>query len=274
VLDEIEEWCGFRTVEAREGRIYLNGRPIYLRGALDQAYYPETIYTPPSLEKLEGQFRQAKALGFNCLRCHIKIEDPRYYALADRLGLLIWAELPNWMHLSPAAAARAEATFAAMVERDWNHPSIIAWTLINEDWGTDLVSNDEHRQWLLAFFQQAKALDPTRLIVDNSPCHPNAHVISELEDYHHYRVIPDNAAAWTRWVADFAARPDWAWFADYAHLRRADAPLIVSEFGNWGLPDPAQLLEDGAEPWWFDAGTRWFRGQGRASFALWPHMSD
>ena len=64
--------CGFRTVEARNGRIYLNGAPIYLRGVLDQAYYPGTIYTPPSLEFLEDQARKAKALGLNCLRIHIR----------------------------------------------------------------------------------------------------------------------------------------------------------------------------------------------------------
>lgn len=76
-VDEIRETCGFRTVEARDGRIYLNGQPLYLRGVLDQAYYPETIYTPPSLEFLEDQVHKAKALGLNCLRCHIKIEIVR-----------------------------------------------------------------------------------------------------------------------------------------------------------------------------------------------------
>ncbi|MCB0124723.1 MAG: beta galactosidase jelly roll domain-containing protein, partial [Caldilineaceae bacterium] len=131
LVDAIRATCGFRTVAARDGRIYLNGEPIYLRGALDQAYYPETIYTPPSLELLEDQVRKAKALGLNCLRCHIKIEDPRYYEVADRLGILVWTEIPNWIHLSAGASQRAKETFVRMVERDWNHPSIIAWTLIN-----------------------------------------------------------------------------------------------------------------------------------------------
>ncbi|MCB0189578.1 MAG: beta galactosidase jelly roll domain-containing protein, partial [Caldilineaceae bacterium] len=72
-VDEINAVCGFRTIAARDGRIYLNDEPIYLRGALDQAYYPQTIYTPPNLEFLEDQVRKAKALGLNCLRCHIKI---------------------------------------------------------------------------------------------------------------------------------------------------------------------------------------------------------
>ncbi|RIK33549.1 MAG: glycoside hydrolase family 2 [Chloroflexi bacterium] len=259
-VDEMSATCGFRTIEAREGRLYLNGAPLYLRGALDQAYYPETIYTPPSLAFLEDQVRKAKQLGLNCLRCHIKIEDPRYYEVADRLGILIWTEIPNWALLTVQASYRAKETFGRMVERDWNHPSIIAWTLVNEDWGTDLTRNPEHRRWLAEFYHEARQIDPHRLIVDNSACAPNFHVAGDLEDYHHYRAIPDHADDWDAWVADFAGRAPWAWAADYLHERRADLPLIVSEFGNWGLPHPDQIQEQGRDPWWFETGHEWGEG--------------
>ncbi|HRF49059.1 MAG TPA: glycoside hydrolase family 2 TIM barrel-domain containing protein, partial [Anaerolineales bacterium] len=249
--------CGFRTVETRAGRIYLNGQPIYLRGALDQAYYPETIYTPGSLESLEAQARAAKALGLNCLRTHIKVEDPRYYDVADRLGLLIWTEIPNWALLTEASAERGRRTFEGLLARDGHHPSIIAWTLINENWGTDLTHNPEHRAWLNAFYHQAKQLDPTRLIIDNSACVGNAHVGGDLEDFHYYTAIPDHAAVWDQWVDAFAQRSAWAWYPDYLHERRADLPLIVSEFGNWGLPDPETIREHGKEPWWFETGFQW-----------------
>lgn len=253
--------CGFRTVEARDGRIYLNGQPIYLRGVLDQAYYPETIYTPPSLEFLEDQARKAKALGLNCLRIHIKIEDPRYYEVADRLGLLVWTEIPNWVLLTDAADRRIKATFRGMVERDWNHPSIILWTLVNENWGTDLARNPEHRRWLAEFYHEAKQIDPTRLIVDNSACQGNFHVAGDIEDYHPYRAIPDHADSWDAWSDEFASRQsDWIWAGDYLHERRPDLPLLVSEFGNWGLPDPAEIQEKGADPWWFETGHEWGDG--------------
>lgn len=258
---ETRHTCGFRTVEARDGRIYLNGKPIYLRGVLDQAYYPETIYTPPSLEFLEDQARKAKALGLNCLRIHIKIEDPRYYDVADRLGLLVWTEVPNWVLLSDAADRRIKATFRGMVARDWNHPSIIIWTLVNENWGTDLPRNPEHRRWLADFYHEAKQIDPTRLIVDNSGCCDNFHVAGDLEDFHHYRAIPDHADDWDAWVTDFASRQNsWIWAQDYLQERRPDLPLLVSEFGNWGLPDPAEIQEKGADPWWFETGHEWGDG--------------
>lgn len=234
--------------------------PLLFGGVLDQGYYPETIYTPNSIDLLEKQAHAIKALGFNCLRTHIKIEDPRYYDVADRLGLLIWTEIPNWALLTEAASDRAQQTFAQMVQRDGHHPSIIAWTLINENWGTDLSRNPEHRRWLADFYQEAKQIDPTRLIVDNSACVGNAHVAGDVEDYHFYKAIPDHADEWDDWVADFAGRSDWAWYADFAHNRSSDLPLLVSEFGNWGLPDPADIQEKGGEPWWFETGHEWGDG--------------
>ena len=252
--------CGFRTIETSDGRILLNGEPVYLRGVLDQAYYPETVYSVHSLEMLEAQAREAKALGFNCLRTHIKIEDPCYYDIADRLGLLVWTEIPNWVLLTEKTARRASETFKGMVERDGHHPSIIIWTLINENWGTDLTRNEEHRRWLADFYEEAGSIDPTRLIVDNSACCDNAHVASDLEDFHYYRAIPDHARQWDEWVAQFAGRAGWVWYSDFEQERRSDLPLLVSEFGNWGLPDPETIREQGAEPWWFETGLDWGGG--------------
>jgi hypothetical protein len=260
VTHTVTDNCGFRTIESRDGRIYLNGEPVYLRGVLDQGYYAETIYTPPSVELLEDQIHKLKALGFNCMRIHIKVEDPAYYDVADRLGMLIWTEIPNHALLTDASSARAKETLRAIIARDGNHPSIFAWTLINENWGTDLKRNPEHREWLADFYFEAKALDPSRLIVDNSACCDNMHVVGDLDDFHMYRAIPDHAKEWDAWTADFASRADWAWHSDYTQHRRDDLPLIVSEFGNWGLPDPATIQEQGKEPWWMENGHDWGDG--------------
>ncbi len=286
--DSITETFGFRTIEARQGQLWLNGRPLYLRAALDQDYYPETICTPPSEAFLEDQFRKAKAMGLNCLRTHIKIADPRYYAVADRMGLLIWTELPNAQSLTPESQRRARETLAGMVTRDGNHPSIIIWTIINESWGIDLT-DPAQRTWLAETYGYLKRLDPTRLIVGNSACWGNFHVVTDIEDFHNYYAMPDHYAHWRDWVTAFASRPWWTFAHAYTThpawqtflrdpwnappqppapevRRRGDEPLILSEFGNWGLPDFKQLRDDdGNAPWWFETGLEWGNG------VVYPH---
>jgi hypothetical protein len=287
--DAVEEHFGFRTVEARDGQILLNGRPVYLRAALDQSYYPEYAYTAPSAEYIEAEMRQALAMGFNCLRLHIKVGDPRYYEIADRLGLLVWTELPNHAELTEAAQRQARETIVDMVRRDWNHPSIIIWTIINENWGLD-ITDPAQRQWLADEYDHLKALDPTRLVVDNSACWGNAHVVTDIEDFHNYYAQPDHFNHWRDWIAQFAGRPWWTYAHQYRSYREVkrfmkdpwhvaprpaaaenrrspDAPLLMSEFGNWGLPDLEQLFAGygGREPWWFETGHDWGKG------VVYPH---
>ena len=264
--DEIERTFGFRLVETRNGRIHLNGEPIFLRGALDQDYYPDGACTMPSEAFVEDQFRKAKALGLNCLRCHIKAPDPRYYDVADRVGLMIWTDLPNAGRWTEKSVVRTEALLRGMVERDRHHPSIVCWTIVNENWGTDLVHDPRHRAWLKKTYRWLKTFDTTRLVVDNSPLAPSMHVETDLADFHFYAGIPDHRAQWDRWIETFANRAPWT-FCNRGDARRTgDEPLVVSEFGNWGLPDPQDLRgADGAEPWWFETGQDWGEG------VMYPH---
>jgi len=281
--DTLTETFGFRTIQKQNGQIYLNGKPIYLRAALDQDYYPDLICTPPSQEFIEDQLKKAKILGFNCIRVHIKIADPRYYAAADKIGMLVWTELPNHILLTNESKQRMKETLIGMVERDWNHPSIIIWTIINEAWGVD-VSNPDHRLWLLKLYELMKSLDPTRLIAGNSPCWGNFNVASDIDDYHMYNAMPDHQKQWDKWLVEFSKRPWWTfachyenekawkeylaapWNAKQRHPTRevrriGDEPLIVSEFGNWGLPNIQKLREHyEGDPWWFESGLDWADG--------------
>ena len=261
VKDRVSDHCGYRTIETRDGHLYLNGERFYMRGALDQDYYLETICTPPSGDFLEDQLRKAKAMGFNTIRCHIKVFDPRYLAAADRLGVVIWAEFPNFAYLSEKAAARAKRTLAGMVARDWNRPSIIIWTIINEDWGTNLVENGEHRAWLQEMFHWLKDLDPHRLVVDNSPNRLSFHVESDLADYHAYQAHPDGRAKWDAFIERMADRdPALLYSPNGDAVIHGDEPLIVSEFGVWGLPDVDDIVEDGSEPYWMEYGLGFYEG--------------
>ena len=153
-------------------------------------------------------------MGLNRLRPH-QGADPRHYAAADRVGLLIWTEPPNAQYLTPDAQRRARETLAGMVARDGQHPSIIIWTLINESWGIDLT-DPAQRAWLAETCAYLRRLDPTRLIVDNSACGGNAHVVTDIEDFHNYAAIPDHAPYWREWVARYAARPWWTFAHAYS----------------------------------------------------------
>lgn len=246
--DVVETRFGFRTFEKRQGKFYLNGEPFYMRGALDQDFYTQGIYTPPSKEFLLEQFRRARQLGLNLLRCHIKVPEPRYLEAADEAGMLVWYEIPNFDQLTDVSRKRAEQTLRGMIERDANHPSLVIVSLFNESWGMDLKQADQ-RAFLAHFVERARKLAAPLLVVDNSPCCSNFHLDTDIADFHRYNSIPDQAALFDAWVKEYARRPKWLYSPHGDARVRGDEPLVVSEFGNWGLPLlPAKL------PWWFSRG--------------------
>jgi Glycosyl hydrolases family 2, sugar binding domain/Glycosyl hydrolases family 2 len=247
---------GFRSFEAREGRFYLNGKPFYMIAALDQDFYPETIHTPASAEFVRDMMLKAKKLGINLLRCHLKVAHPVYLDAADELGMLVWTEMPSWSdcwfpcdHFSMRAALRGEKMFEEVLIRDWNHPCIVVNTIMNESWGINL-KQEEQRRWLRDAFERVKhTMEPLgRLVVDNSACEGNFHIKTDIEDFHQYYSMPDQAPLWDKWLAQLASRPDWT-FSPFGDAERTgNEVLMVSEFGNWGLP---RLPEDEQLPWWF-----------------------
>ncbi len=236
---------GFRSFETRDGKFYLNGKPIFLIGALDQDFYPETVYTPPSENYIRDEMIKAKKLGLNLLRCHIKVPDPRYLKAADAVGMLVWYEIPNWDKLTPESEERGKKTLDGMLARDWNHPSLLAICLINESWGIDLRDSLQ-RIWLKNFYDYAKGKATGRLIVDNSPCCDNFHIKTDMADWHTYWAIPEARNQFRATVEEVSRRPEWL-FSKYSDAEPTGRePLMISEFGNWGLPViPKQ------RPWWF-----------------------
>ncbi|MBE3575497.1 MAG: hypothetical protein IMW99_08635 [Firmicutes bacterium] len=265
VLDVASDRFGMRQFQAKNGRFYLNGEPVYLKGLLDQDYYADGIVCPAAGQGervWRDQFQKAKAMGFNLLRCHMKVPDPRYLELADEMGLLVWVELPNVSRLTDASKGRIRSTLEAMLQRDWNHPSLVIRSIINENWGTDLVNDPSHRQWLQKMVRWLRQADPSRLVVDNSACPPNFHVETDIEDFHFYCSIPDHVQQWDERVREFAGRAAWTYSPYGDSVRRGNEPLVVSEFGNWGLPDVRRLRAGygGQDPWWFESGADWAKG--------------
>ena len=206
-------------------------------------------------------------MGLNTLRCHVKIPDRLYFDLADRLGLIVWLDMPYMQFLAPETRKALRHVFEKSVATHGHHPSIAIWTLFNEGWGIDLDDNPDDRRWLIETFDAAKALVPNSLVVDNSPCFPrNYHLKTDIEDFHWYNGFPHQNEAFAATARAFAGRAPWAWSPHGDAERRGDEPLICSEFGVWGLPHPRDILEaDGSEPWWFESGHDWNRG------AAYPH---
>jgi beta-galactosidase/beta-glucuronidase len=185
VIDRVQSYFGQRKVSFHDGRMYLNNAPYFLRLALDQGYWPESILTPPSDEAIQYDIRMTKAFGLNGVRKHQKAEDPRYLYWADRMGLLVWGEMANAQAYSPAYAERFTHEWQELVARDYNHPSIVAWVPINESWGVPQILTDPAQQaHAKALYQMVKSLDSTRPVVDNDGWeHTDQTDIMTLHDY-------------------------------------------------------------------------------------------
>jgi len=167
-VDRATSYFGMRKVSIEDGRFNLNNRPYFLKQVLDQGYFPDGNLTPPSDEAIKRDVELTKAMGFNGARKHQKVEDPRYLYWCDVLGLLVWGEMANAYDFSEAYSQRVTAEWQEAVERDFNHPCIVAWVPINESWGVPNIQIDERQQQhALAMYHLTKSLDATRPVVSN-----------------------------------------------------------------------------------------------------------
>jgi beta-galactosidase/beta-glucuronidase len=167
ILDRVQSYFGFRSVSTANGRVLINGRPVFLKMVLDQGYWPESTITPPSDEAIQYDIRMTKEMGFNGARKHQKLEDPRYLYWADRMGLYVSSEMANAYLFDEDYVQRFTAEWIEAVERDYNHPSIIMWVPINESWGVPDLSDPRQQNHLKALYALTKSLDATRPVIDN-----------------------------------------------------------------------------------------------------------
>jgi len=161
-LDEVESYFGMRKVELGQvdgvTRILVNGKFIFQMGPLDQGFWPEGLYTAPTDEALRYDLEVTQRLGFNMTRKHVKVEPARWYTYCDRMGLLVWQDMPH-AHRAPKEREHFERELDRMVDALSNHPSIIMWVVFNEGWG----QYDTER--LTAHVKQR---DPSRLVSNAS----------------------------------------------------------------------------------------------------------
>jgi hypothetical protein len=270
--DGIRTTFGMRKVERKWAPghageyqyVYLNNRPIYLRGVLDQGYNPWGVYTytgvtagpdlrtgsvaHPGRGSMLLDLKNAKQLGFNVVRTHVKVNEPAYYHWADKLGLMIWQDLPNagWNSLGDRAEELYEGLLRSTLQRDHNHPSIVIWTTFNESWGI----NDQPWQqpipassfpYVRRMVTLAHSLDPSRLVVDNSACCQNGHLDTDLNDFHYYLSTYDE---WKKLLDGFDAKvaPGSAW--NFNDGVQSGQPWVNSEFAikSGQFPHTASLF--------------------------------
>lgn len=159
-IDSVDSYFGMRKVDLGKDehgflRIRLNGKPLFQIGPLDQGFWPDGLYTAPTDEALRYDIEATKRLGFNCARKHVKIEPQRWYYWCDKLGLLVWQDMPNGNNRTPESRKQFEQELEQLVLQHRNHPSIVMWVVFNEGWG----QHDTPR-----YVQLVEQLDPTRLV--------------------------------------------------------------------------------------------------------------
>ena len=223
--------------------VALNNKPVYLQLTLDQSYHPEGFYTFPSDEFMRKEIERAKSIGLTGIRTHVKVEVPRKLYWADKLGVLVMADLPNsWGEPDAKMQQEAEGTFRDMVKRDFNHPSIFSWILFNETWGLRTTVEEagkrtakylpETQLWVSSMYYLAKSLDPTRLAEDNSICCGAGHTQTDINSFHEY--LP--GWQWEENLKELTERSfEGSTFQFEAGFKQGRQPKINSECGNvWG----------------------------------------
>ncbi len=237
--DQVRSYFAMRKSSIGPGPIpgqpvmLLNNQPLFQNGTLDQGWWPDGLLTPPSEEAIAFELKFLKRAGFNMLRKHIKVEPAQYYAMADRLGILIWQDMPSGeeedsLDQFVRQASNDEVLFPARVSDEFeyellrmisdlrNHPSIVTWVVNNEGWG-------QYASTRLA--QAVKALDPSRVVNKTSGWLDTGDAGSDLFDIHTYEDVPH---------------------VPERHTHRA---IVIGEYGGIGLPIEGHL--------WFPANRNW-----------------
>ncbi len=184
VIDAVKSYTALRSIGIQGDRFVMNGRPMTLRLVLDQGYWPETGLTPPDDDALFRDVLLAKNMGFNGVRKHQKIEDPRFLYWADHLGLLVWEEMPSAYRYTQKSVERLTSEWIEVMKRDNSHPCIVAWVPFNESWGVpDLPESSAQRNYVQALYHLTKTLDPTRPVIGNDGWESVATDIIGIHDY-------------------------------------------------------------------------------------------
>lgn len=235
-VSQIETHFGVRTIEARGRRVYLNHQPLYLDGIL---YQPGTA----SFEEMGRHLHAMKELGCNLVRVHIAGIDPRIYALADEIGMLLWVEVPSPHSSTQRSRDNHWDELMRMLVHIGSHPSVVIWSLYNEDWGAqDIATSERTRRYIARTYDHMRLHHPQLLVVDNDGWNHvsvEGRLKSDLLTAHLYtpelerwRELLDRLAEGKN--EGVAAQP---LVVGDPFFYCGQVPLVVSEWGGFGFAD-------------------------------------
>jgi len=231
VADRVSSYFGIRSVETRDGRFWLNGEPFVQRLVLDQGYFAGGLLTAASDEDLKHDIELAMTLGFNGARKHQKVEDPRWLYWADRLGFLVWSEMPSFHEHSAEAERRLAAEWTEVVRRDRDHPSVVVWVPANESFGLQEVDASVRSQFLVRLYELTHDLDHTRPVVSNDGWEQ---ALTDLCTIHDYSPPADLACRYRSLDAALDGTASGHPPYDPGFGYRGE-PVLVTEFGGTTL---------------------------------------
>ena len=273
VVDKVASYVGMRKIHVQGNKVYLNNEPFYQRLVLDQGFYPDGIWTAPSDEALRRDIELSMRAGFNGARLHQKVFEERFHYWADKLGYITWGEAPSWgMDANDPEVARNFMTeWSEEIVRDRNHPSIVTWTPMNEEWWPDRV---QFPRFVSDVYDLTKMLDPTRPVCDVSG---GVHIKTDIWATHNYEQDPKklkdlifNGQRWFQTPNEYPGIPrrntgfnraqDNEMY-DFPTYDAATMPYMLDEFGgikwvkgqdqatgnsnaSWGYGEPPHSLEE------------------------------
>ncbi|GGD49535.1 glycoside hydrolase family 2 protein [Paenibacillus nasutitermitis] len=229
--DYVRSYFGVRKISIQGSEVLLNGVPLYQRLLLDQGYWKDTHLTAPSVDALIEDIDKAMAFGYNGVRKHQKLEDPRFLYWCDRKGLLVWSEMPAAYEFNDDAVQRFTREWMQAVRQNYNHPSIITWVPFNESWGVHSIAQDyKQQQFTVAIYHLTKSFDAMRPVIVNDGWE---HTVSDIITLHDYE---ERGEAFAAWYADkdeiFKKSFNRSKYAMASGYEYKGQPILISEYGG------------------------------------------
>lgn len=240
VQDKVSSYFGMRKIHAENGRLYLNNAPYIHKLVLDQGYWKDGLISAVSDEDYKNDILKCKEMGFNGCRKHEKVEDPRYLYWADHLGFLVWEAMASFWSYTPQSAEAFEREWIDTIERDYNHPCIVVWGMLNESWGVgNIYENRQQQAFANSLYYLAKAIDPSRLVISNDGwemcetdiCAIHSYKHGKPDDLHQHRIFADSLKVVDKLYKIMEKMP----FVKGSNYK--GQPVVVTECGGISIQD-------------------------------------